>query len=230
MNKVWGYCRVSTQSQVIDRQITNILRAYPMADIMQEKATGTKLDVRKVFNDLLKKVKPGDTIVFDSVSRMSRNADEGFKLYQELYNKGVELIFLKETYINTSTYKKALNNNIEMTGTNVDIILKSVKEYLMVLAKEQIKIAFDQAEKEVKDLQQRTKEGMAVARANGKQIGRVEGTKIETDKAKAAKKLILKHSNKFNGSLNNKECMALVGVAKATFYKYVYELEKELNK
>ena len=206
MNKVWGYCRVSTQSQVIDRQITNIFRAYPMADIMQEKATGTKLDVRKVFNDLLKKVKPGDTIVFDSVSRMSRNADEGFKLYQELYNKGVELIFLKETYINTSTYKKALNNNIEMTGTNVDIILKSVKEYLMVLAKEQIKIAFDQAEKEVKDLQQRTKEGMAVARANGKQIGRVEGTKIETDKAKAAKKLILKHSNKFNGSLNNKEC------------------------
>lgn len=227
MSKVYGYCRVSTQSQQIQRQVTNILRAYPAAIIKQEKATGTKLDVRKVFNDLLKIVKPGDTIIFDSVSRMSRNAEEGFKLYQELYNEGVELIFLKENYINTSTYKKALNNNIAMTGTNVDTILKGVNEYLMLLAKEQIQIAFDQAEKEVKDLQQRTREGIAVARANGKQIGRAEGTTIETDKAKVAKKLILKHSNKFNGTLNNKECMALVGVAKATFYKYVEELEGE---
>lgn len=79
------------------------------------------------------------------------------------------------------------------------------------------------------NLQQRTKEGMEVARVKGKQIGRAEGTRIETDKAKAAKKLMLKHSNKFNGTLNNKECMALVGIAKATFYKYVYELEKELK-
>lgn len=228
MNKIYGYCRVSTLNQNIDRQIQNILRAYPKAIIKQEKVTGTKLDVRKVFNDLLKRVKPGDTIVFDSVSRMSRNAEEGFKIYEELFNKGVELIFLKENYINTSTYKAALKPQIELRGDKTDILLNAVNEYLMVLAKEQIQIAFDQAEKEVKDLQQRTKEGMEVARANGKQIGRAEGTTIETDKAKAAKKLILKHSNKFNGTLNNKECMALVGVAKATFYKYVEEIEKEL--
>lgn len=229
MKKIYGYCRVSTQTQNIERQVQNILRAYPTAIIKQEKATGTKLDVRKVFNDLLKVVKSGDTIVFDSVSRMSRNAEEGFELYEELFKKGVELIFLKESYINTATYKRALSNNVEMTGTNVDTILKGVNEYLMLLAKEQIKIAFDQSEKEVKDLQQRTKEGMEVARANGKQIGRAAGTTIETDKAKAAKKLILKHSSKFNGTLNNKEVMALVGVAKATFYKYVEELERELE-
>lgn len=229
MKKIYGYCRVSTQAQNIDRQVQNILRAYPTAIIKSEKITGTKLDIRKVFNDILKVVKAGDTIVFDSVSRMSRNAEEGFKLYEELFKKGVELIFLKESYINTATYKAALNNNVEMTGTNVDTILKGVNEYLMLLAKEQIKIAFEQSEKEVKDLQQRVKEGMAVARANGKQIGRAEGTTIETDKAKAAKQLILKHSNKFNGTLNNKECMALVGVAKATFYKYVEELESNLE-
>lgn len=224
MNKVYGYCRVSTQTQNIERQVQNILRAYPTAIIKQEKATGTKLDVRKVFNDLLKVVKAGDTIVFDSVSRMSRNAEEGFKLYEELYKKGIELVFLKESYINTATYKSALKPQIELRGDKTDILLNAVNEYLMVLAKEQIQIAFEQSEKEVKDLQQRTKEGMAVARANGKQIGRAEGTTIETDKAKEAKKLILKHSNKFNGTLNNKECMALVGIAKATFYKYVEAL------
>ena len=222
---IYGYVRVSTKTQNIDRQIKNILREFPNAILKEEKATGTKIEVRKVFKQLLKIVKKGDTIVFDSVSRMSRNAEEGFKLYQELFNRGIELVFLKENYINTSTYKKALNNNIQLTNTNVDSILKGVNEYLMLLAKEQIQIAFNQAEKEVKDLQQRTKEGIEVARAKGKQIGRATGTKIETDKAKECKKQILKHSKKFGGTLNNKECIDMLHIAKATFYKYVEELQ-----
>ena len=225
---IYGYVRVSTQTQKIERQITNILREYPEANIKTETATGTKIDTRKVFMNLLKIVQKGDTIVFDSVSRMSRNADEGFKLYEELFNKGIELIFIKENYINTATYKKALDNNIEMTNTAVDSILKGINEYLMSLAKEQIKIAFMQSEKEVKDLQQRTKEGIAVARAEGKQIGRAVGITIETDKAKESKKSILKHSKKFGGSLNNKECIEMLRIAKATFYKYVVELENEI--
>ena len=57
--------------------------------------TGTKTDGRKKFEQLLKIIKSGDTIVFDSVSRMSRNAEVGFQIYQELYDKGVELVFLK---------------------------------------------------------------------------------------------------------------------------------------
>lgn len=226
MNKVYGYCRVSTINQKIDRQIINIKNYNATAIIFEEKATGTKLDVRTVFNKLLKMVKSGDTIIFDSVSRMSRNAEEGYKLYEELFNRGIELIFLKETYINTSTYKKALSNNIALTGTTVDTILKGVNEYLMLLAKEQIKIAFEQSEKEVKDLQQRTKEGMAVAKMNGKQIGRATGTTIETKKAIECKKQILKHSKKFNGTLNNKEMLAMLGIAKATFYRYVEEIEE----
>ena len=65
---------------------------------------------------LLKLVKEGDTIVFDSVSRMSGNADEGFNAYEELYNRGVSLVFLKEPHINTDTYKQALESNIKLTG------------------------------------------------------------------------------------------------------------------
>ena len=48
---------------------------------------------------LLKTVKSSDTIVFDSVSRMSRNASEGFALYQDLLEKNVELVFLKEPHM-----------------------------------------------------------------------------------------------------------------------------------
>ena len=72
---------------------------------------------------------------------MSRNAEDGFQLYEELYNLCISLVFLKEPHINTDTYKKAMQNQVALTGSMVDSILKGINEYLMLLAKEQIKIA-----------------------------------------------------------------------------------------
>ena len=222
---IYGYCRISTDKQNIERQIRNIQKAYPDAVIKQEVYTGTKTDGRKVFEQLLKIVRSGDTIVFDSVSRMSRNAEIGFQVYQELYEKGVELVFLKEPHINTSTYKKALPNNIEMTGTKTDIILKAINEYLMELTKEQIIIAFEQSEKEVSDLHQRTKEGIETARRKGKQIGRKQGAAITTKKSIKAKQDILKYSRDFNGTLTNVDRMRMIGIARNTYYRYKAELK-----
>ena len=222
---IYGYCRISTGKQNIERQIRNIQKAYPDADIRQEVFTGTKSEGRKVFEQLLKVIRSGDTIVFDSVSRMSRNADIGFEVYQELYNKGVELVFLKEPHINTATYKKALSSNIELTGTKTDIILKAVNEYLMELAKEQIQLAFEQSEKEVADLHQRTKEGIETARRNGKQIGRKQGAVVTTKKSVKAKQEILKHSKDFGGTLSDVDCMRMIGIARNTYYRYKAQLK-----
>ena len=222
--KIYGYCRISTNKQNIERQIRNIKKEYPNAIMVTEEYTGTKINGRVEFNKLLKIIKQGDTIIFDSVSRMSRNAKEGFKLYQELYNQGIELIFLKEPHINTSTYKKALNNNLTMTGTNVDYILKGVNEYLMSLAKEQIKLAFEQAEKEVKDLHQRTKEGIETARRNGKQIGQKKGSKLITKKSTIAKGQIITYSKDFDGTLKDKDVIKIIGISRNTYYKYKKEL------
>ena len=221
---IYGYCRISTGKQNIERQIRNILKCYPDAIIKQEVYTGTKTDGRKVFEQLLKIVRSGDTIVFDSVSRMSRNAEIGFQVYQELYDKGIELVFLKEPHINTETYKRALSNNIAMTGTKTDIILKAINEYLMELAKEQIIIAFEQSEKEVSDLHQRTKEGIETARRKGKQIGRKQGAAITTKKSIKAKQDILKFSRDFNGTLTDVDCMRMIGIARNTYYRYKSEL------
>ena len=143
---VYGYARTSTAKQNIDRQIRNIEREYPNAIIIQEAYTGTKID-RSEWNRLFATAKEGDTVVFDSVSRMSRNADEGFAVYEELYKRGVNLVFLKEHHIDTATYRKALESNVPLTGTNVDFILEGVNKYLLTLAKEQIRLAFEQAEK-----------------------------------------------------------------------------------
>ncbi len=225
---IYGYCRISTKQQSIDRQIRNIKANYEDAVIITEIYTGTKQD-RPKWNQLYKKVKSGDMIVFDSVSRMSRNAEEGFSMYEELFRAGVQLIFLKEPHINTEVYKKALNNTIQLTGTNVDFILEGINKYLLALAKEQIQIAFEQAQKEVMDLRQRTKEGIETARLNGKQIGQKKGKKLITKKSVWAKEEIKKYNKTFNGSLTNKDTWKLIGISKGTFYKYKGELLSDNN-
>lgn len=222
----YGYCRVSTQHQIITRQINNIKAEYPKATIIQEAFTGTKID-RPEWNKLYKAVRSDDTIIFDSVSRMSRNAEEGFTAYEELYNRGVNLVFLKEPHINTDTFKNALRNAVPMTGTAVDYILEGINRYLMELAKEQIKLAFAQAEKEAEDTRQRVKEGLAVAKMNGKRIGNAEGAKLTTKKSISAKEIIQKHSKDFGGSLADSEVMKLTGLARNTYYKYKRELKEE---
>lgn len=95
----------------------------------------------------------------------------------------------------------------------------------MILAKKQIEIAFNTAEQEVDYLHMRVKEGVARARAAGKQIGRAEGTTIETKKAKQE---IIKHSKDFIGSLNDIDCMRLVGLSRSTYYKYKKQIKKNM--
>lgn len=222
----YGYARISSSKQSIERQVRNIEREYPDAVIIREACTGTKID-RKEWNKLFSMAKADDTIVFDSVSRMSRNADDGFAVYEELYTRGVSLVFLKEPHISTDTYKRVLERSVPMTGTSVDHILAGINRYLMELAREQIRLAFEQAEKEVKDLHQRTREGIETARLNGKQIGQRPGARLTTKKSMEAKKIISRHSKDFGGSLSDMEVMKLTGLARNTFYKYKRELRAE---
>lgn len=229
MGKIYSYNRISTNKQSIERQHRNALALYPNAIIVDEVFTGTKVEGRKEWTKLVSKVKEGDTIVFDSVSRMSRSAEEGFEEYERLYNRGVDLVFIKEPHINTTTYKSARGNQIQLTDTMVDSILEGINKYLLALAKEQIKLAFIQSEKEVKDLQQRTKEGIETARLNGKQIGLQQGTKLTTKKSMQAKEVILKHSKDFKGTLSDVDVIKLCGISRNSYYKYKRELIDELS-
>ena len=226
----YGYARISKPSQSIDRQIRNITTFNKTAVIFKEAYTGTRQE-RPEWVKLVKKLKCGDTVIFDSVSRMSRNADDGFKEYERLYKNGVNLIFLKERHIDTLTYKNALNQQISTTGNEIaDTYIEATNKVLMILAKQQIKLAFEQAEKEVKDLQIRTSEGMKTAALNGKQIGRQKGVKIQTHKSIEAKKLIQKHSIDFGGSLTDKEVMTMIGsISRNTYYKYKKEIKSDMN-
>ena len=229
--KVYGYARISRKQQSIDRQIRNIKAVYTDAVIVQEAYTGTKIEGRREFEKLLKAVKSGDIIIFDSVSRMSRNAEDGFALYQSLLQRDVELVFLKEPHINTSTYREAAEKQIDTIQTGdaatdelMAAITAGINRYMLRLAERQIQLAFDQAQKEVDDLHQRTREGIETARLQGKQIGGVPGRKLHVKKAEAAKKLIQKHSRDFDGSLTDAEVMKLIGIARNTYYRYKSQL------
>lgn len=243
MNKlIYGYARISTMKQKLERQIDNIKREYPEAIIITEKYTGTTTN-RPAWNKLIEQIKKESakgteiTLVFDEVSRMSRNAKEGFEDYKMLYDMGVNLVFLKERHIDTDNFRQALQSKVAMTGTDVDIILAAVNEYMMKLAERQIEIAFQTAQAEVDYLHQRTSEGVRKAQASGKQIGRKAGTTAGIDfkvspkvtkKSIEAKEIIKEYSKDFEGNLNDTKCMKLAGISRNTFYKYKKELAEAM--
>lgn len=233
MSRIYGYARISTMKQHIERQIENIKRTNPAAIIITEEYSGTTTD-RPAWNKLKKQLKPGDTIIFDEVSRMSRNAQEGIDLYTELFNKGIDLQFIKQPFVNTSVYRDKLQKQVEkISGTGsaatdklLDSIMNALHEYTIDLAKEQVEAAFKTAQAEVDFLHQRTSEGVRRAQAEGKQIGRLTGVKVETKKAKATKEIIKKHSKDFGGTLNDIEVMKIAGVARNSYYKYKAQIKQ----
>lgn len=237
MGRVYGYCRISTKEQNIDRQVNNIKSNFSDAVMIREVFTGKRED-RPEWIKLKKKIKEGDIIIFDEVSRMSRNASEGFQTYKEMLDKGVELIFLKEQHINTSSYKKAVekamnNNNTNINSGNsstdnlINGIINVINEFMLNKVEDDIRLAFERAENEIKFLSDRTKEGIEIARLNGKRIGLPKGSKLVTKKSLEMKEKIRKYNRSFGGTLNNADCIRLLHITPNTFYKYKKELLQE---
>lgn len=99
-NYIFGYARVSTESQNLDRQI-DALKKYGVDVIYNEKMTGTKKD-RPELNKLLDRITEQDVIVVESLSRLGRSTKDLIELTELFQSKGVHLVSLKES-IDTST-------------------------------------------------------------------------------------------------------------------------------
>lgn len=239
--EIIGICRKSRANQNIERQVRNILNKYPNARIIKITCSGAKVIGYKDFEKVIKEVKENKKnknykLVFDSASRMSRDSEGGCELYEDLFNHNVSIEFLKEPQINTDVFRKTLNNQIELqakTGNEatdklINTVIQALNDYTIALAKEQIKKVFDEAETELKNIHQRTSEGLLTAKLNGKRVGTPKGTKLTTKKSIEAKEIIIKHYKVFgNGTLNATETMKLAGIDKNTFYKYKRELLEE---
>lgn len=223
--KIYGYVRVSTKKQKKDRQIDNIKTLYPEALIFEEAYTGTTLD-RPEWKKLDKILKAGDLVVFDEVSRMSRNAEEGFKLYKELYDRGVSLVFIKERTLDTENFRAT--EQLATVGNDIaDVYIEATNRVLMMLAEKQIQKAFETAQHEVDFLHKRVAEGMATAGAGEKISKAKTGKKLTTKKSVEMKEKIRKMSSDFNGTLPDTEIMEILKLARNTYYKYKRELREE---
>lgn len=152
--KQFAYARVSTADQNLERQL-DILKDYGIQeeDIYMDKMSGTKFH-RPAFDDLQKILREGDTVVTESLSRLSRSTQDLLAILDDWQKRGITYISLKEKVdISTSTGKLMLN----------------------VLA------ALSQFERDV--ISDRVKEGLASARARGRVGGRPKTNKRVLDKA-----------------------------------------------
>ena len=120
-----------------------------------------------------------------------------------------------------------MDSGDQATDELMKTIIAALNQYILKLAEKQILLAFEQSEKEVADLHQRTKEGIETARRNGKQIGQVRGKKLTTKKSVSAKEIIRKHNRSFGGTLSNEETWKLAGITKPTFYEYKRQILEE---
>lgn len=187
----FGYARVSTEGQNLDRQIDR-LKEYGIhkANIYQEKITGTKKE-RPKLNKLLEVVEKGDVIVVSELTRLSRSVKDLISISETLNSKGVELISLKEN-IDTTT----------ATG-------KAMFGMLAVMA---------QFERDL--IAERTREGLASARARGRKGGRPKVKPEDIDRA-----LMMYESEKFS----IKDICIMCGISKNTLYNYIRERKSEEN-
>ena len=240
--KIYGYCRVSTTKQSLKRQIETIRELYPDAVIVTDKTTGRNFD-RPGWLKLYKQLEPGTTVVFDEVSRMSRDATEGFQIYQELFERGVNLIFVAEPHINTSVFREVAQAPETGDKDLDETLIKGLNEYLMRLAEKQIRIAFEKSQSEVDNNSRRTSKGLrekqrhneelileygeekAKEKPDWRQIGQPRGARLTTKKSIRAKEIIRKHSQDFEGTLSDVDVMKLIGCARGSYYKYKRELK-----
>lgn len=231
-----GYARVSTPKQSLRRQIENLKAAYPDIVVISEVYTGST-DNRPKWKKLMRQCRAGIVrkLVFDEVSRFSRNAEEAILEYKELYELGIELEFLKEPHINSKIYRDASERKINIategmdaeTAALINTVIGGLNDYLLSVAEKQIYLAFEHAQKERELLAKRTSEGLKQAKLMGSKVGRQPGQKLETRKAKRAKRIIRNHYELLGGELTATQCFTLAQITKSTFYRYLTEMRQE---
>ena len=128
-NYIFGYARVSTESQNLDRQI-DALKRYGVNQIYNEKMTGTKRE-RPELVKMLDRMTEGDTVVIESLSRLGRSTKDLIELIEIFHSKGVNLVSLKESIdTNTPTGKLLFTLMSAIAQFERDVIADRTREGL----------------------------------------------------------------------------------------------------
>ena len=158
MSKYYAYIRVSTDKQTLENQKHKILefafnKKIQIEDFIEVEVSSKKTQKERLIDDLFLKLEENDTLVITELSRLGRNMLEILNLIEKFNSKNIKLIFINQPEL--STNNSALSN-----------LLISIYGY------------FAQTEREI--ISERTKQGLAVARAKGKVLGRQKGQIVKS--------------------------------------------------
>ena len=190
--KTYGYVRVSSKEQNTDRQLIAMEDfGVPPASVVVDRQSGKDFD-RPGYRRLLRKLKPGDTLVIKSIDRLGRNYDEILEQWRLLTKtKQVAIVVLDMPLLDTRRGK-------DLTGTLIADIVLQLLSYV--------------AQTEREFIRQRQAEGIAAAKARGVHFGRTAAPLPEgfTEICERWK----------DGGLSARKAGQLLGVSHSTFLKW----------
>lgn len=207
---IFGYMRISTQKekQTTDRQRITLKQYakdnnFEFDDIVEERISGTtKADSRPKFQELKSKLRKNDILIITDIDRLGRNADDVIIEFKTLKANGIRVIALDTPYLNE--WDKIQDSSIYNMIADIFITLKA-------------HMAQQEREKTV----ERINQGLAVARAKGKQLGR---PKVELPNN------FIKEYKKFKegkyGDMTSTAFAKSLGIGRSTLYKYIKLYEK----
>ena len=192
MNRSYGYCRVSTKEQNIDRQMEALQQAGLCRDrIAIERQSGKDFD-RPIYRELCLRLRPGDTLVIKSIDRLGRNYDEILEQWR---------ILTKERKIHIRVLDMPLLNTGNVRDLTGELIADIVLQLLSYVA---------QTEREL--IRQRQAEGIAAARKRGVHLGR---RALDIPENFSDVFLLWR-----SGRLSSREAGSRLGVSHATFLRW----------
>ena len=207
---IFGYMRISTQKekQTTDRQRITLEKyaaenKFKFDEIVEERISGTiKADHRPQFNILKEKLREDDILIITDIDRLGRNADDVIMEFKKLKADGIRIIALDTPYLNE--WEKIQDSSIYNMIADIFITLKA-------------HMAQQEREKTVSRINQ----GLEVARAKGKTLGR--------PKAELQKDFIKEYKKFTEGGYGDMSALAfakMLGIGRSTLYKYINIYDK----
>lgn len=192
----WGYIRVSSISQKLDRQEEALINAGVNPNfIISDKASGKDFE-RTGYIQLKKSLKAGDTLVIKELDRLGRNKQLIKEEWQDLKNMGVDIIVIEQPILNTA-------GKDDLTKELISNIVFELLTYM--------------SEAERLKIKSRQQEGIEKALANGVKFGRPKTAKKEEAK-KTAVELYL------NTNYSVAKILEMAGgISRRTFYNTLAE-------
>jgi len=199
--KKFGYIRVSSTDQNVDRQMESMLAlGIPERDIFVDKQSGRNFD-RPKYQALKTHLRHGDVLYIHSLDRFGRNKEQILNEWREITkNIGADIIVLDMPLLDTTQYKGM--SGLETLIT--DIVLQLLSYF---------------AEEERNKIKTRQAEGIAVAKKKGKHLGRPKSD-LPVDFMRV-------YTEWKEGNIPTAvEAMKKLNMPKSTFYKMVKLIEK----